>query len=240
MERRVVPHHGAEHHLIVAALRAPDPAGHPRVHKDRDAFVIPARRRHSRRSQVEVQDGFRLVGHRQHLPAEQLPENTIPRGRLIHGRHVDQLVIHDRVDPLVGGNRLEREAQRRDLNPDQIVGNRGGAGVPHIGQIHQQHRQVPMRLVPEESLLESERIQRRARGMRKEEGLAAIHVHQPQAGRSLLAQLRGGRPAGEREEKQLQSQHGREPGPFVAHYEPSVHWKNRSLTVAALSRRARQ
>ena len=51
VERRAVSHHRAEDHLVVAALGAAEPAGHPRVDEDRDAFVdTSAARRHAARS----------------------------------------------------------------------------------------------------------------------------------------------------------------------------------------------
>ena len=143
VERRVVGDHRAEDHLVVPALRASEPAGHPGVAEDGDAFVIPARRRHPRRRQVEVQNRLRLLRDRQHLSAEQLPEEPVaPRG-LVHRRDVDELVVHQRVHPLVGGDGLVDERDGRDLHRDQIARHGGRAGVPLVRQIDEQYRADP-------------------------------------------------------------------------------------------------
>ena len=125
VERRVVANHRAEDHLVEAALRAADAAGHPRVDEHGAAFVKPARRGHARRGQVEVEHRFGLLGQRHDLAAEQRPEEPIVPRRLVHRHDVHQLVVHDRVHPLVGRNRLERVGQRRDLDRQRVAGHRG-------------------------------------------------------------------------------------------------------------------
>ena len=51
-------------------------------------------------------------------------------------------------------------------------------------------RQLLLRVESEQLLLERERVERRARGVRDEKRFAAVDVEEAQAGRALLGQLR--------------------------------------------------
>jgi hypothetical protein len=142
VEPRAVAHHRPEHHLVVAALGPADAAGHPRVDEDGDPLVVPARRRDARRGQVHVEDRLGLLGHGVHLARRRTGGTGDPSGRLIHRRHVDQLVVHDRVQALVGGDRLEGEAERGDLHHHHVAGHDRDAGVAVVLEVGEQHRDV--------------------------------------------------------------------------------------------------
>ena len=130
VEMGVVADHRPEDHLVVAALRPAHAAGHPGVDEHRNAFVEPARRGDPRRGQVLVEDRFRLFGDRVHLAGKQFPEDPVPRGGLVERSHVHQLVVHDRVHPLVGGDRLEGEAQWRHLHHHELRGRTETPALP--------------------------------------------------------------------------------------------------------------
>jgi hypothetical protein len=152
--------------------------------------VEPSRRGDARGGQIEVENGLRLFGHRQYLAAEQAPEGPVACCRLVHRRDVHQLVIHERVQPLVGGNRLEDVGDWRDLDRDQIVRHGGGAGVALVRQVDEKDRDVFLRVESKQLLLEGERVQRRPRRVRDEKRFTAVDEQQPQAGGSLFGELR--------------------------------------------------
>jgi hypothetical protein len=142
--------------------------------------VKPARRGNPRRRQVEIQDRLGLLGDRQHLAVEQPAEHPVRPCRLVHRRHVDQLVIHDHVHALVGGKRLERKSQRRDLHADQVARHRGRAGVAGVTQVQHQHRQVFLGIKTEQFFLEGERVERGARDVRDEVALGDVEIDDTQ------------------------------------------------------------
>ena len=222
VERRVVFHHRAEDHLVVAALRASEAAGHPGIDEDRNPFVKPSRRGHAWRGQVEIEDRLGLLGDRQHFSAEQTPEDPIAPRRLVHRRDVDQLVVHQRVHALVGRNRLEDVGDGGDLDGDEIVGHRGCAGIALVGQVDEQDRHLVVRIESEQLLLKTERVERRPRRVRHEERFAAIDVEEAQAGRALLGELRRSPRRTERDERSDKKKSGDQPG--RAHQRPR--WPN--------------
>ena len=198
---RTVADHRAEHHLVIAALRPSDPARHPGVDEHRDAFVIPPRRGGSRGREVEVEDRLRLLGDRVDLAAKQPPEEPVAPGRLVHRRDVNQLVVHDGRHPLVGGERFEGEAQRRDLHHQRVARHDARSGISGIRQIEQQHRHLVFGLESEQFLLEGHGVQVRARDVRRQVGLAALEVDEAQIADLDLPELGGRRHRDEDERK---------------------------------------
>ena len=134
-----------------------------------------------------------MVGHRHDLPPEQLPEHPIRAGRLIHRRDVHQLVVHQDVHPLVARNRLEREVERRDLDGDDVAGHHRRAGVARIRDVGEQQNDRIARVKVEELPLKGERVEKRARGMRHQERLGWIEIHEAQPRHLEDRELRGRR-----------------------------------------------
>src|SRR5438067_10816969 len=72
VERRAVAHHGAEHHLVEAALRPPEPARHPRLEEARRALGLPARHGEARHGEIAVEQRLRMRLLRKDLAGEAL------------------------------------------------------------------------------------------------------------------------------------------------------------------------
>ena len=180
VEAAAVEDHRAEHHLVVRALGPAEAARHPGVEEDRDPLVVPAGRGHPRGRQIEIEDRLGVVGDGVHLAAEQAAEEALgPRG-LIQRGHVDQLVVHDRVQPLVGRHRLEGGAQGGDLNAHEVARNGGRSGVAGVGEVGEQDRDLLGGVVAEQAALEAEGVLERAHGVGREVGLRALEVDEAQ------------------------------------------------------------
>jgi hypothetical protein len=152
--------------------------------------VVPARRRHARRRQEEIEDRFGLLVQGDDLAAKQPAEEPIGPRCLIHRRHVDQLVVHDDVHPIVARDRLEGEAERRDLRQHRVVGDDGRAGIAVVGKIGEQDGDRSARTKIEQPLLEPERVQEGAGGVRDEERFGGIEVDETDVRRLDRSQLR--------------------------------------------------
>ena len=135
---RVVAHHRAEHHLVVAALRAAQAAAHPGLHEHGAAFEVPARRREARHGEVAVEQRLRVLGCGRTLPRKRRRQRRSASRRDVARRHVDQLVVHQRVHALAGRKGLEGVGQRRDVEEQRIARRRGRDGVAVVGEVLQQ------------------------------------------------------------------------------------------------------
>ena len=168
VERRFVAHHRAKHHLVVATLRAPQPAAHPGFHEDGAALVVPARGREARHREVAVEERLRILRPRGDLAQEEAAPRPVLLRRDIAGRHVDQLVVHERIHALAGGKGLEGARERRDVEDEEVArcGNRRGIAV--VRKILQQHRDGLVGSPAEGALLPLERVRERAHRMRHE------------------------------------------------------------------------
>ncbi len=167
VEARVVPHHRAEHHLVVGALGAALAAGHPGLDEDGESLLVPARRRRPRRRQVEVEDALGLGGHGRDLALEQAAEEALAARGLVRGRHVHELVVHQPVHPLVRHHRLEGEAERGHVHLDEVARHRRRRRVAAVGEVVEQHRDGTGRGVREQLAVEGERVLEAARGVRR-------------------------------------------------------------------------
>jgi hypothetical protein len=189
---RLILHHRAEHHLVVTALCAAKASRHPGVHEHRDALVVPARRRDTRRGEIEIGNRLGLFRDRQDLSAKEPAEQPIPPRTLVHRRHMDQLVVHDGVQSFVGRERFERETKRGNLNPDEIVRHRRRSRVPGVAQIEQQDGQVVGRIEAKQLLLKIQRVECRPRDVRNQIRLGGVDVDDAEAGRLLFGELCAG------------------------------------------------
>ena len=189
VEPRVVADHRAEDHFVVAALRASHTAGHPGVDEHGDAFVIPARRGDPRRGQVHVENAFGLVGDRVHLSPEQTAEHPVAPCRLVHRRHVHQLVVHDRVHPLVGGDRLEGETEGGHLDHHGAARHHRDTGIPPVLEIGEQDGDVRIGFVAKQLRLERERIEEGAHRVGDQVGFGPFEVDHAKVTPLLRAQL---------------------------------------------------
>ena len=176
VERRLVLDHRAEHHLVVAALRAPEAGRHPRVDEDGDPFRVPPRRRDARRRQVEVEDRLRLLVDRIHLPEEQLAERQVASRRAVHRRHVHQLVVGDHQQPFVRRQRLEQEVERRHLDLHRVARDRRRPGVAVVLEVEDQDRRLLARRELEQLLVEGERVEDGLRRVGREKRQRRVDV----------------------------------------------------------------
>ena len=204
VETGVVPDHRSKHHLVVPALRAARGRRPSTCRGRRRSLVVPPRRGHPRRGQVEVGDGLGLIGDRRHLAEEQPAEEPIPARGLVHRGHVHELVVHDGRHPLVGGQRLEGETQRCDLHGERVARHRACRSVPCVREVEQEDRHFPVGIEPKELLLERQRGEECPGGVRRQVGFAPLEVDQPQVAHLDLGQLgrrRHGRQQEEREQR---------------------------------------
>ena len=135
VEMAAVPYLGAEHHLVITALRAAEAAGHPGFRENGDALEVPARRRFARRRQVLVQDRFRVFVGRKHLAAEELARSPVGCSRLVHRRYMDELMVHQRVHALRGCCGFKRQRDRRHVDNDRVARIGAGAGVAVVRKV---------------------------------------------------------------------------------------------------------
>ena len=130
-EAGVVAHHRAEHHFIVAALRAAKAAAHPCLHEHGAAFQVPARHPGTRLRKIIVENGFGMIGNRRHLGMEEIaPERVlivphIERGDMHH------LVIHHGEEALARRPCFEGGGDRPHIDGDAVIG-RGAHRRPAI------------------------------------------------------------------------------------------------------------
>ena len=80
IELVVVADLGAEHHFVIAALRAAEAARHPGFEEHRRPFGIPARDIVPRRRQIIVEDRFRMLLDRHRLAGQPLAPEGVPAG----------------------------------------------------------------------------------------------------------------------------------------------------------------
>ncbi len=221
VERRVVADLGAEHHLVIGALSAAEAAGHPGLHEHGAAFEIPARHRGARRGEIVVEDRLGVIGDRQRLAVEDAAPPSVRTVGDVHGRDVDELVVHQREEALARAEGLERDVDRRDVER-QRVGRRGAhRGAAVVGEVAQQHDRAVVSLPVEGLALEGEGVLIGAPDIRRKIGLERVVVEQLQVLGLEPAQSDGRRQhllaAGEHQQPEAQ----RHPAqPFVIHPRP--------------------
>ena len=108
VEVSVVADHRPEHHLVVAALRATEPAAHPRLQEDCAAFAVPPRGRHPRLREDSCRTSTRDPGRRVDLAEKESPPARVLLGLHVALHDVHQLVIHQLVHALARRKRFER------------------------------------------------------------------------------------------------------------------------------------
>ena len=181
VEVGVVPHHRPEYHLVVAALRAAQPTAHPGLHEYRRALQVPARGRIARDRQVAVEQRFWVLPLGGDLAQEETSPTPIFLGRDVVRRHMDHLVVHQRVHALAGRERLERVGQRRHVEDEHAVRHRKRVGVTVVAQVLQQdNRRLGWR--PTEHLaLPRKRVGERAYRVRHEviQGIGVVETRGP-------------------------------------------------------------
>ena len=175
VEGGAVAHHRAEHHLVVAALRAAQPAAHPRLEEDGEALAVPARPGEARHREVAVEERLGMLRLRQDLAAEESAPAALRGGVHVHGGDVHQLVVHERIHALAGGIGLEGERERRDVERERVAGRGARRGVAVIGEILEQDQRAVVGGPAEHALLPVERVLERADRVRREIG-ERIHV----------------------------------------------------------------
>jgi hypothetical protein len=169
VEARAVAHHRAEHHLVVAALRAAEPAAHPGLEEHGAALEVPARRGEARHGQVAVEERLGARRRRLHLAHERGAPEPVLRVREVALRDVHELVVHQRVHALARRVGLERVRDRRDVEREQVARRRVDAGAAVVGEVLEQERRRLRRLPAEARALPLERVAERPRGVRAEE-----------------------------------------------------------------------
>ena len=162
----VVPHHRPEDHFVVAALRAAEAAAHPGLHEHGAALEVPARGRVARHREVAVDQRLRILSLGKDLAHEEPAPPLVLLRRDVVLRHVDQLVVHQRVQALAGGKRLECVGQRRDVEHEPAVRYRAGVSVAVIREIRQEDAHRLRRLPSERAALPLERVGERAHCVR--------------------------------------------------------------------------
>ena len=193
VELRVVAHHRAEHHLVVAALRATESAAHPCFHEDGAPFLVPARRGDARSGQVLVEDALGMLGYRCDLALEQPPQPSILLVRHLRRDQVHELVIGLRVHALAGTERLERQVLGRDVDERAIARRSGYGRIAGIGEILQQDRDAAVGRVAKQPLLGAQRVDEALRGVRNEV-IGAGEIDQAQLFGLDVFHLRAGKP----------------------------------------------
>ena len=168
VEMGVVPDHRAEHHLIVAALRAAHSAAHPGLHEHRTALRPPARGREARHREVVVDQRLGMLRSGGDFAEEDLPPAPVFLGSNVALHHVDQLVVHQRIHALAGGKRLEREGQRRNIEDQRRARRREGVSIAVVFEILQQDGRGLRRFPAENASLPRERVRKRAHRVRLE------------------------------------------------------------------------
>ena len=169
---------GAEHHFVIAALRAPQPARHPRFEKHRRAFEIPARDIVSRGSEVIVENRLGVFLDRHRLAVEKFPPARVLPVPHVHRRDVRQFMVDQREEALARGEGFHRDAERGDVEQHRIIGRRARRGIAVIAEILEQHRRPVPRLPVEPLLVRRQRIFDTARDIRCEIGLDRVEIEQ--------------------------------------------------------------
>jgi hypothetical protein len=91
-------------------------------------------------------------------------------------------VVHDGVEPLVGRERFEREAERGDLDGEEVAGDDRGGRVAAVGEINEKNRRLLPRIESEKTTLERERVEERTNRVRDEIALAALEIDDADGG----------------------------------------------------------
>ena len=193
IESAAVPYHRPEDHLIVRPLCPPKPSGHPRVEEDGNSLQIPPRRRPSGARHVEVADRLGVLGRRGDFAEEQPAKQSIGTCGTIRGCHMNQLVVHQVIHPLVCGEGLECEAERRNLDGHQVARHRLGAGVAEVGEVRQENGNFLRRREVEDLSLKRERVFERAADMGGKKRLRGLQVGEVEVGRLDRGELREAR-----------------------------------------------
>ena len=176
VEVGVVAHHRAEHHLVVAALRAAEAAGHPRLEEDRAALGIPPWRGEARNREVAVEQRLGKLRLRRHLAQEELAPAQVLLRRDVALHDVHQLVVHRRVHALAGRRSLERAGVGRDVH-DELAARRGSrVRVAVVDEVLQQHHRALGRLPAEHPAMPVPCVGERADRERREIGEVVVVV----------------------------------------------------------------
>ena len=178
-----VAHHGTKRHFVVAAQGAPDSARQPRLDEDRRAFVVPTRRETARRAQVRVDHRLRVFGVRQHLALKDPAEHAIGVRRLLGRDHVPQLVTHDPIETLVGGACLVDVFERFDAECQIVVGDGRRSRIAVVVEVLQENRHVLVGRVPDEAMVEPDRVLEAAREVREDVRMLRVVVDHSHARR---------------------------------------------------------
>ena len=119
---QMVMHLGAEHHLVIAALGAAKPAGHPGFVEDRASFHVPARRQVPGAGEEIVEDRFRVLLQRHRLAAEEMPPEGVAAVPHVDRADVRQLMVHQRVEAFARARRSPSTATkaRRRAGPCRL------------------------------------------------------------------------------------------------------------------------
>ncbi len=125
-------------------------------------------RREARDRQVAVEQRFGVLRLGGDLAEEESPPAPILLGRDVALHHVDQLVVHQRVHALAGGERLERVGQRRDVEDERAARRGEGVRVAVVGEVLQQDGRRLGRHPAEHPALPRERVGERAHRVRHE------------------------------------------------------------------------
>ncbi len=133
------------------------------------------------------------------LAAEKLPPRAIALRRLVGGGDVDQLVVHEPVHPFVGGDDLVDEAERRDLQHQEIAGNRSRRCVAAIGKVDQDDGDRLRRLPAPQLLLKLEGVEKGPGDVGGEVALCRIEVEEAEVLDPHLVKLGGARYRAEKE-----------------------------------------
>ena len=179
-EAHLVAHLGAEHHFVIGALGAAEPARHPRFEEDRASFHVPARGQVPGAGQEIVEDRFRMLLDRRRLAAEEPPPEGILAVPDVDRGDVRKLVVGQREKALAGRKGLHRQRQRSDVEQDHVARRRQRRGIAIIGEVLEQDGGPVPRLPAKNLLVESERIFERATEIGRQIGLDRVDVEQRQ------------------------------------------------------------
>ncbi len=130
-----------------------------------------------------------MLGHGDHLAAEQPSIALVLGARLIAGHQVDGLVIRLREQPLARAEGLKGERSRCNVEIDPVPRAREQERVAAIGEILQQDRDLAVRGVVEAGLLRRDGVQEALRGVRYEVGPGRVEVQNSQVASLDVTQL---------------------------------------------------
>src|SRR5207302_972087 len=126
---------GAEDHLVIAALRAAESAGHPGFVEDGASFHVPARGEVPGAGQVIVEYRFRMVLKRHRLAAEEMAPERVARIPHVNCSDVRQLVVHKREEALARREGLHRQREGRYIEQDHVAWAAERGGVAVVGEV---------------------------------------------------------------------------------------------------------